>query len=53
MLSGVPPFALLANVSVTQVPEPPAAPIMIAALLGLAGLAWHRRAPARAARPTH
>ncbi len=49
--SGVPPFALLANVSVTQVPEPPTAPIMLAAMLGLVGLAWRRRAPARAERP--
>lgn len=32
--TGSPPFALLANVSVTQVPEPAAMPVMLVALQG-------------------
>jgi PEP-CTERM motif-containing protein len=45
--AGVPPFALLANVSVTQVPEPASLTIMVTGLVGLIAAA-RRRASARA-----
>jgi hypothetical protein len=40
--AGVPPFALLANVSLTQVPEPSGLPVMLTGLAALVGLAWYR-----------
>jgi hypothetical protein len=41
--AGVPPFALLANVSMTQVPEPAGLTVFLTGLVSLAGLACHRR----------
>ncbi|MDR3533638.1 MAG: PEP-CTERM sorting domain-containing protein, partial [Rhodopila sp.] len=41
--SGQPPFALLANVSVTNVPEPAAWTVMVSGLVGLIGIARRRR----------
>ena len=46
--TGVPPFALLTNVSVTKVPEPASATLMITAVAGLIGIARRRRASAKA-----
>ncbi len=43
--SGVPPFALLANVSITQVPEPAGVSILLTGMMGLLLLAWRRRGP--------
>ena len=42
--SGVPPFALLTSVSLTQVPEPGVLPLMLSGVAGLLALTWHRRA---------
>lgn len=44
--SGVPPFALLASVSMTQVPEPAGASILLTGMAGLLVLAWRRRGSA-------
>jgi len=40
--TGVPPFALLSNVSLTQVPEPASAALMLTAVAALAGIARRR-----------
>jgi hypothetical protein len=40
---GSPPFALLTNVSVTQVPEPASVAMMLTGVVGLIGLARRRR----------
>lgn len=45
--AGVPPFALLANVSVTKVPEPASAALMLSAIAGLAGLGRRRGGSAK------
>lgn len=42
--AGVPPFALLANVSVTNVPEPASVMLMLSGIAGIAGFA-RRRGP--------
>jgi hypothetical protein len=41
--SGVPPIVLLANVSLTAVPEPGAWTLLIVGMAGLAGALWWRR----------
>lgn len=41
--AGVPPFALLANVSVTVAPEPAGITVMLSGIAGLMGFAWVRR----------
>jgi hypothetical protein len=41
--AGVPPFALLANVSMTQVPEPASVLVMFTGLAGLIAAGWRRR----------
>ncbi|MBV8646344.1 hypothetical protein [Paludibacterium sp.] len=49
--SGVPPFALLDGVSMTQVasaPEPASAAVMLTGLAGLMALVWYRRKAAKA-----
>jgi len=46
--TGQPPFALLANVSMTAVPEPATWAMMLTGLAGLIGIAPMRRAPATA-----
>lgn len=46
----LPPFALLANVSL--VPEPAGVASMIVGIVGLVGLSWRRRIATRAHRPT-
>jgi len=43
--TGQPPFALLASVSVTNVPEPASWAIMLTGMAGLIGIARRRRAP--------
>ncbi|OYV41507.1 MAG: hypothetical protein B7Z80_01520 [Rhodospirillales bacterium 20-64-7] len=49
--SGVPPFALLANVSAVTVPEPTGLALMLSGLIGLVGAArFYRRGPARTVR---
>jgi hypothetical protein len=50
--AGQPPFALLANVSMTQVPEPATWALMLTGLVGLAGFARARRAPGTVNRET-
>jgi hypothetical protein len=50
--SGQPPFALLADVSMTQVPEPATWALMLTGLAGLAGIARASRAPGAAIRDT-
>jgi hypothetical protein len=40
--AGVPPFALLANVSMTQVPEPASLTVLLSGITGLIGLGWRR-----------
>lgn len=40
--AGVPPFALLANVSITQVPEPASLTVLLSGITGLIGLGWRR-----------
>lgn len=40
--NGVPPFALLSNVSLTKVPEPASVTLMITAIAGLIGIARRR-----------
>ncbi|MEI7710491.1 MAG: hypothetical protein WCI94_03605 [Rhodospirillales bacterium] len=47
--NGVPPFALLSNVSLVKAPEPAGIATMAIGLLGLIGLSWRRRNAARAA----
>jgi hypothetical protein len=49
--SGVPPFALLANVSVTQVPEPAGVTILLTGMMGLLVMAWRRRGSTGLAQP--
>jgi hypothetical protein len=44
---GSPPFALLTNVSMTQVPEPASVALMLTGIAGLAGLARRRRSAKR------
>ena len=46
--TGVPPFALLSNVSLTKVPEPASATLMITAVVGLIGIARRRRGSVKA-----
>jgi hypothetical protein len=41
--AGVPPFALLSNVSLVQAPEPAGAATMALGIVGLIGLSWRRR----------
>jgi hypothetical protein len=41
--SGVPPFALLANVSMTQVPEPASMTVLLTGVAGLIGISQRRR----------
>jgi hypothetical protein len=48
--NALPPFALLANVSL--VPEPAGVASMIVGIVGLVGLSWRRRVATRAHRPT-
>ena len=43
--AGQPPFALLANVSMTQVPEPATWALMLTGLAALAGIVRGRRTP--------
>ncbi len=43
--SGVPPFALLSNVSMTKVPEPASIAIMLTGITALVGFARRRRQP--------
>lgn len=45
-VTGVPSFALLSNVSVTKVPEPASAALLITAVAGLIGASRLRRQPA-------
>lgn len=47
--TGVPPFALLSNVSMTKVPEPASATLLFTALAGLIGIARRRGASGKAA----
>jgi hypothetical protein len=47
--TGVPPFALLANVSVTAAPEPASLPIMLTGVAGLVAFARQRRGSAKMA----
>jgi hypothetical protein len=50
--SGQPPFALLANVSMTQVPEPSTWALMLTGLVGLIGIVRMRGGPGSAIRGT-
>lgn len=43
----VPPFALLANVSLVQTPEPASAALLAVGIIGLIGLSWRQRASVR------
>jgi hypothetical protein len=47
--AGVPPFALLANVSLTKVPEPASVTLMITGIAGLIGIARRRRSVQKSA----
>ena len=47
--TGVPPFALLSNVSLVKTPEPAGIATLLVGILGMIGLSWRRRVAARAA----
>ncbi len=47
--SGVPPFALLSNVSLVQAPEPAGIATLLIGVVGLVTLSWRQRAAARVA----
>ena len=50
--NGVPPFALLSNVSLVAAPEPASAALMFVGVAALVGFSWRQRATARSGTAT-